>query len=71
MLLIFAPHILFTAYRDTLRALPRPKDMVKPARRVFGLALVAYLYYSTDGQGGVVCPLAPRSKRAFHSSSFF
>lgn len=49
MLLIFAPHILFTAYSDTLRALPRPKDMVKPMRRVAGLGLVAFLYYATEG----------------------
>lgn len=49
MLLIFAPHILFTAYGDTLRALPRPKDMVKPLRRVGGLSLAAYLYYATEG----------------------
>jgi hypothetical protein len=48
-LLIFAPHILFTAYRDTLRALPGPKDMVKPMRRVVGLGIVAYVYYATEG----------------------
>ena len=49
MLLIFAPHILFTAYKDTLRALPRPKDMLVPARRAAGLGLTAYLYYVTEG----------------------
>ena len=45
MLFLFAPHVLFTAYRDTLHALPKPADLAKPAKKViFGLG-VAYLYF--------------------------
>ena len=45
MLLLFAPRILFAAYADTARALPRPRDLAKPAKKLaFGLA-VAYLYF--------------------------
>ena len=45
MLLVFAPKILFAAYTDTLRALPRPGDLAKPAKKfAYGLA-VAYLYF--------------------------
>lgn len=45
MLLIFAPRILFTAYQDTLRALPRPKDLGKPAAKFFFALTTAYLYF--------------------------
>ena len=45
MLLLFARKILFAAYADTLRALPRPRDLAKPAKKfAYGLA-VAYLYF--------------------------
>ena len=45
MLLIFAPSILFTAYRDTIRALPTPKDLAKPMKKFLFGAVVAYLYF--------------------------
>ena len=48
-LLIFAPHILFAAYRDTLRAMPRPNDLVKPAKRAVGFAIIAYGFYRSEG----------------------
>mmetsp|Transcript_357 Transcript_357/g.813 ORF Transcript_357/g.813 Transcript_357/m.813 type:complete len:1571 (-) Transcript_357:629-5341(-) len=54
MLLIFAPHILFTGYRDTFRAMPRVQDLAKPAKRAVGVALIGYLYYVTDGSIAVI-----------------
>ena len=54
MLLVFAPEILFTAYKDTMRALPTPADIVKQAKKpLFGLFMV-YLYWfnpATSGNG--------------------
>jgi cation-transporting ATPase 13A1 len=45
MLLLFAPQILFAAYTDTLRALPRPRDLGKPLKKIAFGAAVAYLYF--------------------------
>ena len=45
MLLLFAPQILFAAYADTLRALPRPRDLGKPLKKIAFGAAVAYLYF--------------------------
>ena len=52
MLLIFAPDILFTAYRDTIRALPTPADMVKQSKKPLFGALMAYLYFFNPGTAG-------------------
>ena len=38
-----------TAYRDTFHALPRVQDMRRGAQRAAGVALLAFLYYRTDG----------------------
>jgi cation-transporting ATPase 13A1 len=45
MLLLFAPRILFAAYADTARALPRPRDLAKPAKKLAFGSAVAYLYF--------------------------
>ena len=44
MLLIFAPRILFTAYRDTIRALPGIKHLAVHATRLAYGAAFLYLY---------------------------
>ena len=52
MLLVFAPDILFTAYRDTIRALPTPADMVKQSKKPLFGALMAYLYFFNPATAG-------------------
>ena len=52
MLLIFAPDILFTAYRDTIRALPTPADMVKQSKKPLFGALMADLYFFNPATAG-------------------
>ena len=47
MLLCFAPQILFAAYRDTYRALPAPRDLVKPWKRAIAMGVAGYLYFTT------------------------
>jgi cation-transporting ATPase 13A1 len=47
MLLCFAPQILFAAYRDTYRALPAPRDLVKPGKRAIAMGVAGYLYFTT------------------------